>query len=200
MKFIDDLIGIADLSEDSFNLLVNEFNTNSLVSFNDFSKYYKMCLDKSIEKEKADSFYDVLVYILRFLIREKSVDEGLQKFEKEMLTYHFNEVKTIWDRIKKIIPKLNEFINILKERDLLRICNRLDALKIVCDVRPLFDVERQNIIKYTYPILLSIEGEHSYEKMVFELSEVDLIIIKKEIDVAVKKIGILRKKFNDDGI
>lgn len=199
MKLIDDLVDLSELSEDSFSILINEFNTNALKSFNDFSKYQKLYLEHNIEQEKADTLYGVLAYILRFLIDEKSVDEGLQKFEQDRLSDDLDKVKAIWDRIKKSIPNLNGFINILKERDLLKVSNGLDSLKIVCDVRPLFDVERENIIKYTYPILLSLEIRDSDKKLVFELSETDLINAQSEVDTAVRKIGILKKKFPNDG-
>jgi len=193
MKFIDDLVSTSDISNDHFDLLIKEFNENPWSRFKDVSKFSKLCLDNNIDEKKANFLRNVIHYILDFIIEERDFQNGIDRFENDILKYHPVNVKEPWVRIKNAIPNLSGFINVLKEEDLKSISKRLNELRLICDIRPLFNIERKAIIKNLYPIILSIKARDSREKLIFELDEDDLMDIKKEVDFAISKLAILKK-------
>lgn len=192
MEFIDDLKSLKTLSQDQIQLLIDEINTNPLVTMYDYGRYEKLCQDNNIDEKIGLNLYYVLSYIFSFISDEKEIESGFVKVEKELKPFIPDELSEIWNYLKQKLPDLNSFQVFRKEKVLKRFFNRIEGFSIICDIRPIFDIERKKVIKYTYPIILSLRISGSEERKNYDLSENDLLDIKKEIDSAVSKLEYLK--------
>jgi hypothetical protein len=48
-------------------------------------------------------------------------------------------------------------------------------------------------VKYTFPIIISIQPEEANERIVYEINEQELIEIKDDVDAAIGKLELLKK-------
>jgi hypothetical protein len=191
MEIIDDFKEIQSLSEKSMILLVNEFNTNPLNSFGSIFKLEKICLDENIDKTVAKKFFGLLVFITDSIINEKNVSLGFKKFEEKVIHIFPEETKYVWDFIKNNFGRLEQFIIKRKEILLSDENDKIKGFNIICDVRPIYDIDRTKIEKYIFPLILSITSDEN-NKFVAEFYEEDLEKIKLEVDYAYKKLQIIK--------
>jgi hypothetical protein len=197
MNFIDDLKLVNELPEGHLSFIINIFKSNPLNSFSLIAQYKQSCKDEGIDSDQADRFYKIISFVCDYCIEERSIEVGLREIETKFLKNYISEVSQIWSYIQKIIPELNEFILRRKERKLKRVTNNIDDFSIICDIRPVYDIKREEIISYLYPIILSIKSDSSESKINFEIDESELINIQKEVNTALSKLNTLKEKFNN---
>ncbi|MGA2407073.1 MAG: hypothetical protein ABSF81_10030 [Bacteroidales bacterium] len=193
MKFIDDLVELNKLKKEELDLLLNEFNKNPLLESLDFANFESFCANNNIDIDVAGKFYSILAYICRFFIKHRSISIGIEKIEESIIKPHYKDVDNIWIYIKDNIPNLKDFIYLRKERDLHNVNEGISSFNIYCDVRPLYDISRKEIVKYTFPIIISIQPEEANERIVYEINEQELIEIKDDVDAAIGKLELLKK-------
>ena len=197
MGFVDDLMTISRLPKNQLDLLIEVFQTNPLSSVSNILQYQKFCADNNIDKEDAVKFYKVLAFIVDYFINEKSIEKGNIEFEEKVIKNTFPGTENIWTYLKEKIPTLNEFILLRKEHHLSKVANKLERLDIICDIRPVYDIKRENILKYLFPIIISLEEESSNSKLVFETDEPGLYRLQKEINTAISKLEIIKERFKN---
>ena len=200
MKFIDDLKDLSSFDEKTFNLLINQFNSEPLSTIKGISKFETFCKEHKIDVVSARNLYQILYYIIQSFISTQNIEKGIAEIEKDIINHYLPEpkVENIWKRIKDNLPKLTQFILLIKERELKTLTNKIDEIKLVCDIRPLFDADREHIIKYTFPIIISISDERKESKIVLELEEDDLFELKSEVNRAIRKLKILKENFENE--
>lgn len=198
MKFIDDLKLLNDLDKDQFNLLVEEINKNPMRLSADIAQFESFCEINKIERNIATKLYAVLSHICGYLIDNRSIEKGIAKIEDSIINPHFEDVSKIWNLIKLNLINLSQFINIRKERNLSDVIPGIREFNIICDVRPVFDLERQKIIKYIYPIILSFRPDSGESRVAYEIEDNDLTTLQDEVNTAVRKLEIIKQSIENE--
>lgn len=194
MGFLEDLKDVAALSDANLDILVKYFKENDFDSQREFSAFEVFCSEKNINILLAKKLLKIFLFISEFCINERSLVLGLDILNKDFPELTKNsEYSKIWSYVSTQILNLEEFIVRRKEKQLSNINDNIGEFNVVCDIRPLFDVEKKKIVRYLYPILFSIVPVNSEEKIVFELDEETLLRLKQEIDFAVSKLRILKE-------
>lgn len=193
MVLIDHFKEISSLKKENLTSLLNEFNDNPLNSVGTIAKLEKLCLKEEIDIKLAKNFYRLLAYICDFLIDKKSIDIGIKEFEEKIIEIFPEETKYIWDFFKDNLDRLKEFIIKRKENLLSSESNKIEKISIICDARPIYNIERNEIEKYIFPLVLSISFENDDKRVFAELNEEDFEKLKREIEYAYKKLNILKE-------
>ncbi len=194
MSFLSDLNKIDSLEIDKIKIMCNYLEEIPLNEPIDYIKYENFCTANDIKTDIAKSFYRIITFIVDIALEERNLNKAIQETEKITgINFSDEKYKKVWDLIKDNITIFNKFIIYRKERNILNIAPRIQDFKIICDVRPIFNLEKTTIVKNTYPIILKIENSKD-EEMIIELSKSELLELKSEIDTAVEKFNLIENK------
>lgn len=199
MSFFDDLKSFKSLSEEHFSNFIEYCNSREYGSAKNYVLFEKFKRDTGLSAEDVGALNRIIGFIADFIINEKTIQSGIIEFEKEFDPFfkNDNDANIAWTSIKEKINdnKLESFILYRKEQRLKSQVPHLHQFSLVCDARPIFDVDRKKVIKYLFPIILKIKN-HDEEIKLYELDEDDLLRLKKEVDTAISKLVILKDTTN----
>ncbi|MFH0757251.1 MAG: hypothetical protein V2B15_08195, partial [Bacteroidota bacterium] len=130
-------------------------------------------------------------------IENRDIEKGLKEFQKDYVDPFTDKVGKFWDFIIANKENLVLFANQIKEKQLKSVNNSLAEISLYCDARPLYDIKREKILKFTYPILISMKLDQSDSKIISEIEEKDLYKLQQEVNIAISKIAILKSKLGD---
>lgn len=191
---MEDLSTVAQLSDDQVDVIVERLTTAK--GFLDPKSLLKLCSDSIGDESQAES----LQRVVRFL-RPESVESLIQALDddKKEPEFPFDDGQLV--RLKQILTRLISNFPALKnfekaERLSKLTGNQLETAEIICDIRPIFDEDRERIegmMPYTRLRLLvtgadglpiSFEAEVTYQQVQ------DLLDKSQK---AISKLGVLRE-------
>lgn len=195
MSFFEDLKKFHSLTDPQISSFVEYANSRESSGAKDFVLFEKFIKEAALSEEQGRAINRIVGFLADFIITEKTTDDGIAEFEKQFQSFlDIDEnAKIAWGKFKETIKakRLESFILYRKEQRLKNQVPHIHNFSLVCDARPVFDLERQSIIKYLFPITLKIEN-HEDEISLYELDEEDLFRLKKEVESAINKIKLLR--------
>lgn len=196
MSFVDDLKSIGKLSADQSNKIVDFLNASEKVSSKYLTENTVFFDSIALKGEVGKSVLKVLLFLTDVSIEEKGLDAGLQEVEKNFKDFFDGDQEIIncWDSAKLLLRRLDKFSLSRKELVLRTKFPHLHDFSIVCDARPIFDTGRTEIKKMIYPIILKLE-DHDGKDLVFEVDEDKLKYMAREIDLAFRKLELLKKAY-----
>lgn len=199
MSFFEDLRTFQALSEEQLAAYVQYANSREPNGSKEYVLFEKLTKESGISEETGRAINRVIGFLADFIISEKTTDGGLLGFESEFRAFLDSDAvaNSAWARIKELVKnrKLEPFIVYRKEQRLKGQVPHLHQFSLVCDARPIFDLDRQKISKFLFPIFLKLE-DHDDKISLYELEEEDLVRLKKEVDAALLKVQLLRESIN----
>ncbi|MCH7519369.1 MAG: hypothetical protein IH964_10145 [Candidatus Dadabacteria bacterium] len=195
MKILDDFKKLDILDDSKLQLFIEQLNLNTFEVTSDFDEFENWCTQNSIEMLDGKQLLTFIRFSANYVSDRRDKKEGLDKLKNELFGHKElpPNLSTNWEKLRTIIDKSDDFILNMKQQDLTQIGKKLSHFGLVCDVRPVFDLHRDNVLKLLYPIVLNIRHNESIETLSLELSEENLREIFEEAKFALKKLDILKK-------
>lgn len=191
MELLDDLKLISLLDENGYSQIIEAMSREC-------SDVEWGILVKNISKQKDSESIKALIRFLNFIAENKSNQVGFNSKEADIDKYlnalliDEPEAAKGWERIKNSLKKLNTFFLQKKEMSIKDRYSRITYFKIVSDIRPIFSMDKNRIIKNTYPHILKIETVDGKE-FLCEFYEDTIDDLIQELNLAKKKLDMLKK-------
>ena len=198
MQILDDFMKLNKLDGDKLNSFINHLNENQLMIPSDVVKFETWCTENSLNIEDGKSIYKFISFAANFVSEKGSISNGLNQFKQLLFGSMVipAEFNSLWEKLETIVQHLTNFLLKIKEKRLVHQARRIGQFSLTCDIRPVFDLERKNIQRYLYPILLTLKEAGKNEIISFELTEDELNDMLSEIQNAFSKLKLLKNKIS----
>lgn len=199
--FFDDIKKVGLLPQgdlDNLISLINQSLKMRLTDENIATPFDAFVRDGKMEKSLVDTVVNVLTNIVDIIIRyDKDINDGFENIEKNIKNEleHDKDLTEAWKNVKTKITQMDYLILTRKKLLIKDSFLKIDTFSLICDVRPLFTLKRDKVVEFYYPILLSITDKKGI-KSIFELDENDLKRVKLEMENALNKIEVLKKRIS----
>jgi len=199
IRILEDLGKLGKLDEAKVDSFIEHINNNPMNTPGDTLLFHKWCNDNSIDIKDGNGILNFIYLASSFISEKRNYKLGLDELMK-LLFRDGNipeEYISSWQKLSDTLPKLDRYSIELKKSEIINRSKRLSDIRLTCDVRPIFDLERKNIVDYTYPILLTLRELRSEEILNYELTEKELNELSTELSFAIDKIKILKEKIEN---
>jgi hypothetical protein len=196
VKLVEDLKKINNISDEQLKIIIKFLNSTE--KDNRLTLIHKWCKENDFDIDIFDDCYSLIFFIVKEFIIENGMNDGIEEFEKTVLELRNcdEEISKAWGRLKLILPQLDIFSNKIKSRLLENIFPSLDEFNIVCDVRPVLDLERTAVNQLLYQTIITLNLSNSEQDIIFECDEDTLVKLKKNIDKALNKNKLIKSSLN----
>lgn len=190
----EDLVLISKASENIISDACRVINDSAL-DHAEWSIYIET-LDEH-DKEIGSSLFRVVNWVGSSVVEARSYSESLSDLDEAIgrIAKNNPEVLTGWIKIKNFIPKLSEYFVNRKEEEIKSRFNRVSEFSITLDARPIYTMDRDEIVKLIYPHIVKIVTSDEQE-FICEFYEEQFDSLIEELTLAKKKLELLKSKFN----
>jgi hypothetical protein len=191
MELLDDLKLISQLDEDGYNQIIEAMSKEC-------SDLEWGILVKNLSKQKNSESIKAVIRFVNFIAENKSNQVGFDNKEEDIDKYlnallkDEPEASKGWERIKDSLIKLNTYFLKNKEVSIKDRYSRITYFKIVSDIRPIFSMDKNKVIKNIYPHILKIETVDGKE-FLCEFYEDTIDELIQELNIAKQKQDVLKK-------
>ena len=175
LSITSDLELLNDLDYDKISFFSSFFCKYDMKSVKSQIHFQEECKRIDIEFDIARSIYSIFYYIASYVADKTSTEKGLNDFQENFLGEHLENESILkaWNTFKNNFHELNDFVLTVKTHKLTDTQLKLDDFELNCNIRPLFNVERNEILRYFFPIELKLSRNDKDEVYHFELEDVD---------------------------
>lgn len=190
--FQTDLRRIVDLDEDAYLKLASQLaRSEKFLSRSDLVELVVNCLGAGFEAVAR------IIYRIGGIVHDAemnaadAMDELARAIEDKTESLTPDERKTLTDRLRKLVAEPNGIAKQYKARDLVdAIGSELDSFRIICDIRPIFDRNRERIDGAIPLTVLRLD----YTKPDGESAEVEVRLTENQISQFEEKIADTKLK------
>lgn len=197
MSFFEDFKKINKLNNKQLESFVAFLNSSSFLKNNVQNSLEFWSRENNIDFDLIKSCFSAINFLIIQFIIDKGYKQGIDIFENEILDIAQNqdsEIKLTWDKLKKYIRKLDNFSLKIKSKKIATRYPLLEEFMLTCDIRPVFDIDRDKIHHFQYPIIITMKTSNQEKDMILECDEQDLIDLHSEIKKALEKIQVIKRE------
>lgn len=194
MTILTDFKALEKLKEVNISSLIDFLNKEIDFKSFDRTKFEELCEECKIKQEDGYKIANILSFASTKISESRNLSIGKEKLKQFFFQSQDVPAEHLetWNKLNTILDGVDEFILKIKELNLLSQNRSLNYFTITCDIRPLFDLKRNQIKKFLFPILLTINDSKSGNNLTYELDREILEKIKDEAECAIKKLEILK--------
>ncbi|WP_036132412.1 hypothetical protein [Marinobacter nitratireducens] len=137
--------------------------------------------------------FRVLNHLARGLATAKDFEQEFSEVDAVFakLAGDDDEVAAGWAKLRTNKNFIDDFIFSRKEQELKDRFNRFKDVNATVDIRPVFDIKREEIKKCLHMVIVSFDADD--DEFVIEMSEDDIDEVIEELQRAKKKLSITRE-------
>lgn len=197
MRILDDFKKLNLLDEVKLKSFISHLNENAWETPSDYEEYEEWCRSNSIDVVEGKRLLTFITFVADYVSDQRDLVQGLNELKNELFGHIelSEEFSLNWKKLQSIIHETSNFILKTKEKWLRQVTKKISQFNLVCDIRPVFDLKRENVLNVMYPVILSLRHDQSTETFTYEVSEDTLREILAEVEYSLKKIEILKRSF-----
>lgn len=136
--------------------------------------------------------FRVLNHLARGLATAKDFDQEFSEADAvfSKLAGDDQDVIAGWTKLKTNKSFIDDFVFSRKEQELKDRFNRFKDVSATIDIRPVFDIKREEIKKFLQMIIVSFEADD--EEFVVEMTEDDIDEVIEELQRAKRKLSVTK--------
>jgi hypothetical protein len=189
----EDLALISGISESDFDKTIDLVSSGSTDN-KDFAVFIES-YETDEQKEPIIALFRFFNYIGETLAEARSHELAYKKLDELLQKVVANDLNAAkgWVRLKGAYDKLQPFFIKAKEDVIKSRFSRVSDFSLTVDLRPVYSLDRNTIVKLLYPNILKIETNDD-KTFICELDEENLDLLLEEITLAKKKLELLKNK------
>lgn len=191
MEITEDLKKVHTLSISDYEKTIEFVCKNQKRNF-DWVLFLHGIEDKSVD-DAVRALFRLLNYIAETIIDSRSYEDGLTELDQLICNISQNDedAKSGWLRLKQSLPKLDTFLLYKKEVEIKDRFERISKFEITTDIRPIFSLDKTEIIKKLVVNILKI-GTINDKSFVCEFYDDDIDDLINELQRTKNKINLIK--------
>lgn len=197
MDLISDLESIYLINESEYADIISIYSDSGNEDLDRTLKLKKLSLKDESNSIKA--LIRLINFISDIATDTRKFNETLSDIESTVERISENNPNALsgWMKIKSSIPQLTGYFLRKKIEKIKDRYSRIKSFQITTDVRPVFDIRKENIETCIYPYILKIETTDE-KSFLCEFYDDTLDELIEELQLAKSKTEIIKKKLSND--
>ena len=148
------------------------------------------------EPEPLRAVIRIFNFITETVVNSRDYEDGLGELTSTIaeLAAESQEASTGWQKFLDRIPDLEKFFVVKKIENIKQRYSNVTSFQITADIRPIFDMKREQINTQIYPYILKINTSDD-KTFVCEFFDDTLDTIIEELERAKEKVKVMRDRY-----